>query len=331
MQDITLPHIQQAKSLTEGVRIQRELLKQLLSLPMANLAADCAKKFINNKMKVSDLESLLKDALPGFSYCKHLFVLNDQFIQITNNIIRQGVDSCHLGRDRRGRPYLVNIVGQTDFKLSEAYISRRQLRPSLTAIQVIRNDEGKLIGFLGADFDMRELPHTEHCYKQPDNWHQLKGDPAIRSGLFNQQRCQSIVDENIDAVLANMHELITEYGVFHSKLHYSSNRATLWNSDDPFTYHLLTVNELTSVNIFLAYPKCSYLERSVIPIDQLKSILDMFKTLRFADETIYLRSSSINIVNGLIGLTFSCDGTHYMRYNEFLQKSTDFWFGKAGA
>lgn len=330
MQNITAPHIQQANSLTEGVRIQREVLKQLLSSPMSSLAAASAKTINNKQMKVSALETLLIDALPGFSFCKHLFVLNDQFIQVTNNITREGVDASHHSRDRSGRPYLVNIVGQTDFKLSEAYISRRQLRPSLTAIQVIRNDEGKLIGFLGADFDMRELPHTENCYKQPDNWHQLKGDPAIRSGLFNQQRSQSIMDENIDAVLASMLELITEYGVFHAKLHFSSNRATLWNSGDPFTYHLLTVNELTSPNIFLAYPKHPYLERAIVPIDQLKLILDMFKTLRYADETIYLRSSSINIVNGLVGLTFSCDGTHYMRYNEFLDKSTDFWFGKSG-
>jgi hypothetical protein len=30
-----------------------------------------------------------------------------------------------------------------------------------------------------------------------------------------------------------------------------------------------------------------------------------------------------------ISLTFSCDGTHYMRYNEFLVKGTAFWSGIA--
>jgi hypothetical protein len=46
-----------------------------------------------------------------------------------------------------------------------------------------------------------------------------------------------------------------------------------------------------------------------------------------ADETIYLRSASINIFNGLISVTFSCDGSHYMRYDEFVEKDMGFWFG----
>jgi hypothetical protein len=49
--------------------------------------------------------------------------------------------------------------------------------------------------------------------------------------------------------------------------------------------------------------------------------------LRFADETIYLRAASLNIVNGMVGLNFSCDGSHYMHYEEFLEKSMPFWFG----
>jgi hypothetical protein len=34
----------------------------------------------------------------------------------------------------------------------------------------------------------------------------------------------------------------------------------------------------------------------------------------------------------MVGLNFSCDGSHYMRYDELLEKSADFWFGprKAG-
>ena len=48
-----------------------------------------------------------------------------------------------------------------------------------------------------------------------------------------------------------------------------------------------------------------------------------------ADENIYLRVSSINIFNGMISLTFSCDGTHYMLYDEFLGNGTQSWFGSA--
>ena len=45
------------------------------------------------------------------------------------------------------------------------------------------------------------------------------------------------------------------------------------------------------------------------------------------DETIYLRSGMLNIFNGLIGLTFSCDGSHYMPWDEFLDKNLGFWLG----
>ena len=29
----------------------------------------------------------------------------------------------------------------------------------------------------------------------------------------------------------------------------------------------------------------------------------------------------------MVGLNFSCDGSHYMQYDEFLGKNVDFWFG----
>ncbi len=47
------------------------------------------------------------------------------------------------------------------------------------------------MGFLGADFDLRDLPLTRKLYEQPKQWVQLKGDPAIRAGLFNQERVEA--------------------------------------------------------------------------------------------------------------------------------------------
>ncbi|MCG8099423.1 MAG: hypothetical protein JAZ05_10070, partial [Candidatus Thiodiazotropha taylori] len=55
--------------------------------------------------------------------------------------------------------------------------------------------------------------------------------------------------------------------------------------------------------------------------------VEEFKALRFVDETIYLRSASVNIMNGMLGLTFSCDGSHYMPVEEFLAKNLSFWLG----
>lgn len=321
----TLCHFDQANSLSDGIRLQREALKQWLSKPMESLASSCAK----TDMSAEPLEQLLIKARPEFTKCKQMFVLDEQFVQITQSITRNGVDAIYKGRDRKSRPYTVNILGKTEFNISRGYISQHRHRPSLTAIKTIRTPQGKLLGFLGVDFDLRELPHTEHCYREPDNWHQLKGDPAIRGGLFSQQRAVSILDDNIDDALNTVHELVTEYGVYHTDVHFSRNRATVWHSDDPFSYHLLTINELTQPDILLAYPQRPYLEQAQIPLSEIRPILDMFKELRFADDNIYLRFGSINTVNAMVCLNFSCDGTHYMRYDEFLDRDIDFWFGKA--
>jgi hypothetical protein len=39
----------------------------------------------------------------------------------------------------------------------------------------------------------------------------------------------------------------------------------------------------------------------------------------------------LNIFNGLVGLTFSCDGSHYMPWDEFLEKDIDFWVGRTAS
>jgi hypothetical protein len=66
-----------------------------------------------------------------------------------------------------------------------------------------------------------------------------------------------------------------------------------------------------------------------MPKSAMEPVLEVMRELRQADEVLYLRSSSINIFNGMISLTFSCDGSHYMRYDEFLEKSMSFWMGSA--
>jgi hypothetical protein len=156
---------------------------------------------------------------------------------------------------------------------------------------------------------------------------QLKGDPAIRSGLFHQARVESPMDERIDVVLDLLAELITVNGVFHAKLHFSSSRATLWSVDDPYRFRIHGIEELGNPDLCLAYPRRDFPADAVIPEDAVIRILRCFRDLRFMDETIYLRSGMLNIFNGLIGLTFSCDGSHYMPWEEFLDKNLGFWLG----
>ena len=310
-------------SLKIAIRAQRETLTAMLGEQMFQLAARCA-PLLENKQA---LQTVLSEALPRFSNCKHLYVLDANGVQITDNIVADGQDAAHFGRDRMDRPYMEGIIGSTDFKLSDAYISRNKKRPSLTAVQVIRSEQGKRVGFLGADFDLRELPGIKERYHEPDNWRQVKGDPAIRSVVFNQQRSESVMDRHLDEVLPIMSELMTEHGVFHGKLHFSSSRATVWMVDDPFSYRILNIDEIIDPEICLAYPRHPYHERAIVPEDMVMPVFEIFRELRFADENIYLRAGSLNVINGMVGLNFSCDGSHYMRFDEFLNKSIDFWFG----
>ena len=126
-----------------------------------------------------------------------------------------------------------------------------------------------------------------------------------------------------------LEEMLTQRDVFQALIHFSSSQATIWMTNDPFRYRILDIDALTDPDICLVYPCVNYPTDALIPAEHISSILDTFKKLRLADENIYLRSASINLYNGMLSLTFSCDGTHYMPYEEFLEKNTDFWFGAA--
>jgi len=135
------------------------------------------------------------------------------------------------------------------------------------------------------------------------------------------------MDAHINQVHDIAHELITERGVFHIKLHYGSSRATLWLHEDPHRYRIHVLDEIIDPSVCLAYPQASYPADTVVAPEQVRVALDRFVNLRLADDTLYLRSASVNIINGMVGLNFSCDGSHYMPVREFLEKDHQFWFG----
>jgi hypothetical protein len=302
---------------------QRMLLQSRLAGTMQKLAAECAHVWPDRPA----LERCLAEGLAHLPWCKHLFVLDGHARQLTANVSPAGPLPDYFGRDRSKRPYLSHALAGDTFSLSDAYISRNARRPSLTAVQRILDGRGALLGFLGADFDLRELPLTRELYTQPEQWLQLKGDPAIRGSLFFQQRVESLLDRHIDEVLDLLTELIAVHGVFHSKLHFSSSRATLWLINDPFRYRILDFDDLADPGICLVYPRHPYPQDAVIPLSRIREVLNRFRELRFIDENIYLRSGSLNIFNGIVGLNFSCDGSHYIPWSEFLSMSMDFWIG----
>jgi len=312
--------------LRQAVQQQRRALKQTLADKLAGLARSLAPDL----SRPQALDQTLSEAITQFRDAKYMYVLDADGVQITANVSRDGLDESQRGRNRSLRPYMAGMFGKTDFRLSQAYISRNKRRPSLTAMQKIRDHEGRRLGFLGVDYDLRELSMTQGLYHTRPQWQQIKGDPSIRENLFTQTRVQSVMDDHLDDVFALMEELMLEHGVYHGKLHFASNRATVWHVDDPYMYHLLSIEELLDPDICLAFPRRHYFDRAIVPQENIMLIFKQFAALRFADETIYLRAGSLNLVNGMVSLNFSCDGTHYLPYDEFMSKGLDFWFGQSG-
>lgn len=312
------------QTLKDAIHGQREQLAGTLSAPLAELASQYAAVWGQREA----LDIVLTDGFHTVPHCLFLYALNTDGIQISDNISTGGLLPEHYGRDRSQRPYMREAVPSWGFLLSDAYLSLRANRPSLTALQVVRRDN-ETLGYLGADFDLRDLPVTADLYEEPGYWRQIKGDPAIRSTVFQQRRIDSPMDRNMHLACAILEELLTERGMFQVVVHFSSSRCTIWLVDDPFRYRILDHEALSDPDVCLLYPRRPYPEDALIPQERIDDILDGMRQLRLADETLYLRSASINIFNGMISLTFSCDGTHYMSWQEFLDKDMSFWLGSA--
>ncbi len=308
-------------TLKDSIYLQREALARILHEPLGRLAECCAPAWGN----CDQLDAMLAEHFPSVPHCSFLYCMGPGGIQVSNNVGANGTIPGHLGRDRSQRPYMNEPIPPWGFLLSDAYIGLDGHRPSLTALQVVRRD-GETLGYLGANFDLRNLPATSELYEEPGQWRQVKGDPAIRSGVFQQCRVESPMDAHIEQSLAILHELLTERGVFQCQIHFSSSQATIWTIDDSFRYRILDHEALSDPDVCLVYPARPYPADAAIPPQDIARILGTMRELRLTDPTFYLRMASINIFNGMVSVTFSCDGSHYMPHGEFLLKGASFWF-----
>ncbi len=310
------------RSLKDSIHQQREALAHMLRKPLEQLAAHCARAWGNREA----LDAVLRAGFPGIPHCSVLYCVGADGSRVCNNAGPRGAASSHPGRDLARRLHMKAAMSIRGFLLSEAYISPDEHRPSLTALQAIHRN-GRLVGHLGADFDLRDLPVTSELYDEPEDWRQVKGDPAIRSTVFQQSRTESPLDRHLGLALSILEELLTARGVYQCQIHFSKSLATLWTLGDPLRYRILDHETLCDPDICLIYPPHPYPPDAAIAPNEVGRILDTLPTLRLTDPTIYLRMASINLINGMVSVTFSCDGSHYMPHGEFLKKDTSFWFG----
>ena len=159
----------------------------------------------------------------------------------------------------------------------------------------------------------------------PERWMQIKGDPSVRAFLFQQTRAESLFDKHIDRVHAIIQSLLIDKGAFHVKVHYSSNQLTCWFCDDAYRYRVYVRDEVLDPGFLDQFRDMTLNHlQPVLDTRRTGDVLAEFRRLRTTDKTIYMRNGSINLVNGMIGMTFSCDGAHYIDHKTFFNKLDSF-------
>lgn len=303
-------------SVPADIHAERKKISGCLHAPMAMLASDLALSWGDWARMGQALQSWL-EKLP---YASQLVALAPSGERVGPIVSREGPSEGKS--DWSAEPWLQESMPPWGFLLSGAHPIEDGL--GITGLhRVYRGDSP--IGFVAATLRLSDLPNMGSFDGSIRQWEQVKGDPAIRAGLFAQSRTQSAMDAKLSGAVLILGELIMRRGLFQAVIHFSGSRATAWFLRDPLRYVFLDSSALTEPHRVLAFPLAEYPADALIPKERVLEVLNRMAMLRMTDDTIYLRSASVNIFNGLVSLTFSCDGTHYVPFRDFLDESSEFW------
>ncbi|MGD9385100.1 MAG: PDC sensor domain-containing protein [Thioalkalispiraceae bacterium] len=305
----------------ETVSNKKKFLSSLVKAPLAQLENVCAEHW----HAPDELNQALSESLCRLPHCQLLYLIRIDGIQLTGNFTRNGIDDAWIGQDLANRPYFTGNLPFRGMILSAAYLSQRSMQPCITAVQAI-NHQGELLGFIAADFHLKDLPIINTSTLQRMHLQNSQHHPTRGSG--KQLKRSSETDVNIDYLIYALSTLMQEHGVFHCKLHFDSERCNLWSYQEPHHYHLHNISELMSSELFNQYPPTEFNQRSIVSAEQIPVIFAQLKALRQADDNTYLHSGSLNIVNGIVGLTFSHDEPQYLSVEEFLNHDLGYWLNK---
>lgn len=305
---------------------QRKALVSLFEPVVLNIAKRSCSVWANT----DQLNRVLSEEFASIPHCHLLYAIDKLGKQVSANIASNSTDMSYYGQDLSRRPYSVSLYPKRHFMLSSVYISQTTGYPCISAVQPVI-DEQQFYGFIVADFDIRSLPLSLENASKPFLLNvPIKNENATSLEQIT-PRVKTSLDQNLGGILDALYTLLSVHGIFHCTLHCSSGQAMLWHQDNPYQYHLCSAEHLLSSEVYQMYRPIAYPEKALISIEQIKQILERFHTLRVTDESVYLRSGSINVMNGMIGLSFSCDGSQYMPVDVFLNKHLSFWFGRGQA
>lgn len=303
---------------------QQTLFCSWVSTPLRNIAEHCSKAYALPTCTSEQLTTTLQESmkqLPQYALC---YLISPDGTILTPTISHNGQQQEDCGKDVSQRPYFLEWSRNQEFFLSHPYISDKTNRHCMTAMQTIRVED-RVVAIIAIDFD----GSSQNVFNSPAierNHTQIKGDPSIRQQLFAQTRTITPMEQQIDLVHHHAESLLLNHGAFFIQLRYSRSTATARFTEHPYHDSIFNLEQLIASDSPNRQPMTSM---STIGSEQIGPTLKLFKSLRFADENIYLRSASINIITGMVELNFSCDGTHYLPVEEFLEKSTKFWLSGA--
>lgn len=302
---------------------QRKLLTASIEPVMLRLAKKCTQVWLDTDA----MDQVLKEEFSSVPHCHLLYAIDKFGKQISSNVNENRIDSTYRGQDLSRRPYSVSLFPKRHFMLSSIYISQTTNRPCMSAVHPVI-DEQQFWGFIVADFDIRHLPITSAPSSNKVSSSSLLNskEPTLRYSV--PRHANGLFDKSLEDILGMINKLMYEHGIFHCTLHYSSHQAMLWHLDEPYQYRMYRLEKMLEPDICFTYARRAYSDKAVISQEQVKEVFERFRLLRLADDRVYLRSSSINIFNGMVGLSFSCEGSQYMPVEVFLSKELSFWLGE---
>lgn len=303
----------------QAILYKKAELTRMLEAPLAALAAQCAAVW----PAAAALDTLLRTQIGSVPHARRLYVCDADTRQLSAGVTAEQYEEHRRHRRFSEQPYDAGNLPFRGMTLTSVFLDDDTMKRSIAAIQAVTGND-MLLGFLVAEFELDAIPLPQSAFTGT-TWTQYKGDPAIRASVFEQRRSKSRLDQRIDDVVDTLDGLMRTHGIYHVILHFSSSRAIFWVFDDPYSYRFHAVEEMLDPEIWLAYPSRPYPRNAKVPAARIRPVLEKFRALRESDENIYLRSGSLNVMNGIVGLTFSCDGSHYLTVDEFLNQEHPFW------
>ena len=302
---------------------QRKVLANLLEPPMTNIANVCISVWENS----DKLDNTLSQHFVTIPHCHLLYAVDKYGKQISANVTAEKIDANYRNQDLSHRPYAINLYPKRHFMLSSVYISQTMGKPCISTVQPVV-DKQQFLGFIVADFDVQDLPLFISPSKTSSYCEVTENQLSSEEDIALPKRPRISLDQYLSDLQGVLETLISAHGVFHCQIHYGSGQVTLWQMNDPYQYRLYSAEQLLNANMYLAYTKHHYPENAIVSVTQVRDVLEKFRILRLASDSIYLRTCSLNIINGMVGLSFSCEGSQYMTVDSFLLKDLVFWLGQ---